>query len=922
MLRRDLLSPVLGLLCSVAFAADAQTWQSHAPQRPLPTPNNNRPLADGPTYYTSLDGDDAGPGTKVQPWRTVGHAVTKLKAGDTLVLRGGVYHEHVRATLVGTFDKPITIRSAPGELAILDGGYPEFLESPATSWEPCPDGVPGEFRSTKVYPKVGAYEGDLRVGLLGNFADSMTPLHGYWHRPDLQSDNPYWTLGGGDKVKPDAHVYCGPGLWYNPETEHFHCRLAHTKLPGLGDDNYRGETDPRKVPMIVSSYGAGNVLRLEDSRHVRLQDLVLRGSRQPTLWIDGGANLELDGVTSYGGGHCMKVDGVHGFRMVHSACRGLAAPWTFRGSLKYRSLESRLFSSGHWDPSGADGRFYEMSYCEFTDSVDGVFIGNVHETGFRFNLVENVSDDGMFLTAGTGYDGETHGGPHFVHQNRFARNLTCFAFGTGHGRQKIIKDGPDGRWGTKQLGGGVAVVSNVFDFRRPVMYEWPTGPDAPQEITSLGRLAGDHGSPGWEKMVIQFNTIIAGDPPRYEYGTDGFSRAVGNGSSRKVYSNIVVQLRGVPGNYLPRGDEDYEAKANLLYGITASSTGSAPPKPRYPRDYTPPLAEWGAGDLYVDPEFMKFDADWRMPVDLRLQPGSPAIGASNIETSIVRDNIPVERYRNDLGAIRSGHELWRVGVHGRMDVCGNILPPEDLDPDGINPYRSWGSTDDPDSRLLIGAKPAAVVTGYPAFDAPLVAYALRKRGVKVTERERTWLDPREFAKYKLVAIDGSFARAKLTTTKFADDEIPIVRKFLEDGGTLWLCRERTDAFAGDAGRKFLEEVLGPQPRDPAKDYAVRLPEHPWVAHLQEPGADVSWLDKPHGGLHLARGETIIGTSSGKAILARVPVGKGQLILTWWSPAASIPNGRDPKTTVADERRFDDQMRVITNIAAELYPAVK
>src|SRR5262249_41743720 len=156
------------------------------------------------------------------------------------------------------------------ELVTLDGGIPEFELSPITAWEPYADGAPGEFRSTKTYPDVETTTGELQVTLLGRFVDSLQPLHGYWHHPDLQSDNAYLTLGAGEKVKPDAHVYCGPGLWYDKETDRIHVRLAHTKLPGLGDDNYRGETDPRKIPLVVAAWAHGPVLTLKDSRHVRL----------------------------------------------------------------------------------------------------------------------------------------------------------------------------------------------------------------------------------------------------------------------------------------------------------------------------------------------------------------------------------------------------------------------------------------------------------------------------------------------------------------------------------------------------------------------------------------------------------------------------------------------------------------------------
>ena len=117
---------------------------------------------------------------------------------------------------------------------------------------------------------------------------------------------------------------------------------------------------------------------------------------------------------------------------------------------------------------------------------------------------------------------------------------------------------------------------------------------------------------------------------------------------------------------------------------------------------------------------------------------------------------------------------------------------------------------------------------------------------------------------------------------------------------------------------MLSELIGPQPRDNTKDFVVRIPEHPWVAHLAAANTDLSWLTKGSGGLTIATGEVILGTPSRKTLLGRLPVGKGQIIYTGWSPAASIPHGRLP-ATVADERRFEDQMRIITNIAAQLYP---
>lgn len=909
------------IICTNAAAAE---FASHAPVRPLPQASS-RPLAAGPAKFVDgTKGNDENNGTKERPWKTVQHAVGKLQAGDTLYLRAGLYHEHVTATLVGTAEKPITIRAYPGELVTLDGGIPEFQQAPATAWEPCPDGVPGEFRSVKTYPGIETTKGELQVTLLGNFVDSLLPLQGYWHHPDLQSDNPYWTLGGGEKTKPDAHVYCGPGLWYDKATDRIHCRLAHTKLPGLVDNNYRGETDPRKISLVIAAWEHGPVVTLHDCRYVRLQDLVIRGARQNTLDIRGGANIELDGLSLYGGQSCLMAEGVHGLRMAHCACRGLASPWTFRGSLKYRSIESRIVRTGGWEPNGANGESYEMAYCEFTDSVDGVFIGNIHAVAFHHNLVENVSDDAIFATANTAYDGTTPGGGSWFYQNRFARNLTCFAFGVGHGRQRTIEpiDVPGGKpLARKQTGEGFWITRNVFDFRGPVMYRWPDGPNDVQEIDSLGRFGGDHGSPAWEPMWIYHNTLLTGEPSRGEYAMQGIGSAVGLGTRRRVFNNIFCQLKGPVRETPPPTTTDFAADGNLFWSVTDGPAFSGEwcrrfrTSPEFEKSKQAYPPGWTTNDKYAEPKFEAYAAAWPQSVDLRLRSDSPAVDAGvEVPSGWIDPLRSVDTGKPDIGAIPRGVAIWRIGCNGRLDACGNLVAN-----DAPQVAVDWKLPLVPDSQLpRIGGKPAVVVTGYPAFDAPLVTYALRKAGAPVAEVEEAWLDPREYAKYGVVVVDGSFVRGKITPDHFAADELPIVRKFLEDGGTLWLFRERTDLFSDPAGKQWLAELFGFPRRDNTRDFGIRMPGHPWIAHLPTDEESLGWLTSAQGGLFMASGDVILGTPSRKALLGRLPVGKGQIIYTGISPANAMPNGRLP-ATVADEKRFADQVQILTNIVAELYP---
>src|SRR6185312_5349067 len=149
---------------------------------------------------------------------------------------------------------PITIRSYPGEMAVIDGGLREFAESPATSWEPFAGGAEGEYVSTRAWPEAdsrraplqflpGSWEPmwgieDQRPLALGHFADSMTPLHGYRTRTDLRATNELWLENKKDQSQ---GIYAGPGIWFDRETSRIHIRLAHHQLAGLGKAAYRGE---------------------------------------------------------------------------------------------------------------------------------------------------------------------------------------------------------------------------------------------------------------------------------------------------------------------------------------------------------------------------------------------------------------------------------------------------------------------------------------------------------------------------------------------------------------------------------------------------------------------------------------------------------------------------------------------------------
>lgn len=76
----------------------------------------------GTTYYVATNGNDHNNGSIHSPWRTVQHAANSAAAGDTVLVRQGVYNEHVGFHISGdAANGPITFANFPGETAILDG---------------------------------------------------------------------------------------------------------------------------------------------------------------------------------------------------------------------------------------------------------------------------------------------------------------------------------------------------------------------------------------------------------------------------------------------------------------------------------------------------------------------------------------------------------------------------------------------------------------------------------------------------------------------------------------------------------------------------------------------------------------------------------------------------------------------------------
>ena len=111
------------------------------PPSPIPTPKNTK--LSKKSYFVSPWGNDKDKGSEKKPFKTLEKALTKVKAGYSIVLRGGVhkYHTPVYIEKSGKKGSPITLIGYPGEVPILDfghqaeGGSSRGLELMGDYWE-------------------------------------------------------------------------------------------------------------------------------------------------------------------------------------------------------------------------------------------------------------------------------------------------------------------------------------------------------------------------------------------------------------------------------------------------------------------------------------------------------------------------------------------------------------------------------------------------------------------------------------------------------------------------------------------------------------------------------------------------------------------------------------------------------------------
>lgn len=619
-------------------------------------------------FVDAAAGDDAGPGTKEKPWRTIQASLTRLEPGDTLVLRGGVYYENVYCAITGTKDKPITVRGYPGEVAVVDGGFPEFQKDPVHAW--VPGAAPGEFVSKHSYPNIR--------DVLGLFGDSLVGLQTYWHKEYLLTDNE--TTAAGNAVS----FYCGPGIYYDKASGKIHVRLAPTHQKREGFVNYAGESDPRKLPLVIAPFRSVPLF-VDQAMYMRFRDLVIRGGGFNTVVMNFAVDVEFEYVTVYGGSYCLRAKNSGPVTLSNSALVGGVPPWGY-----WSDNALHTYDGTYYDPwtqpeepraarnvarlpthallvtEGAEesdifalpfNNRWKISQCEFMDAHDGLYF-NGRKMEMHHCLLTRIQDDGVYLSSPTPQpvNEDVH-----VYRNYFAGVMSPFG---AH-----LRGVPQGK---------IFAYGNIADMRYlSQMYRPSDKEPGGRFTTGAFFLAHGRGKPqGMENIGFYYNTLILSGR-QFAGGTYGRTHPE---SMREVYNNLFVYTEKLPpfSGMDAATDGRVEMDGNLHW-----TPGHSPESPelwiekiRNSLASKENVSRWGGvlwaqHSCYGDPKFRQWSIEKLTGNDYRLTPDSPArrLAVDFPEKALLRDDVAGPA----AGALQ-GDEQLKVGIRRRI-TAGDLPPP-------------------------------------------------------------------------------------------------------------------------------------------------------------------------------------------------------------------------------------------------------
>ncbi|MGF1477447.1 MAG: Ig-like domain-containing protein [Geminicoccaceae bacterium] len=477
-------------------------------------------------YFLSTSGNDKSAGTQAKPWGTWEHALSKLKAGDILTVRGGHYYERsIDFALKGTAAEPITIRAFGEETPVINGSYADLTGTGSERWVL-------HDAATQTYRSVDTYDGYKLSGVWEEANGDRTRLVRYDSLTKLMETNQHWDTGGA--------YYAGPGLYKAKGDDHIYIRLEPSDPKAIYGITADAPTtgDPNELSLFISPGNQDVFVDKGTPQHVIFQDIdFLLGG--PVLDTRTAHHISFEGSEflppSFGNFSFILRGTAHDFHFNEAAVYGEVGEWVAWNDVKNGAKVSESMRVGFLAvTSDTDVHGISFTNGQAIDLFDFMQITTknpAHDIRILNNYLA-VRDDAIQIDA-KNYDWE------------FAYNHAVY---TGPGHHGANRPAPEP--GTKY------VHHNLIDGTVPQLWGREGTEAGVRESEGLtGHMSFNrHSSNGPDAWKIYNNTLLLLQPGENQGAGEQRVGSTGD-TPHEFLNNIVVQYDDW---YASRGRKDVD----------------------------------------------------------------------------------------------------------------------------------------------------------------------------------------------------------------------------------------------------------------------------------------------------------------------------------------------------------------------------
>ena len=629
--------------------------------------------------YVALTGSNSNAGTITAPWRNIDYAVDHLAAGDTLYIRGGTYFETVSASVSGSASSPITIRSYPGERAIIDSG-PQFGRTPGNNdWE-LVDAALGEWQSVQSYSGGNIY---AYIDGIPNYMKGRVGLNIYKSAGPFRATTDVYSSGS---------FYIGPGIFATGGKVHI--RLSKTTEMRAYEARYgtvfaTENADPRNYSIIMS--GASSTMTVSGN-YLVFRDLTVHQAGD-TIRVTSN-HVTFDGMTVWTGDGAFDFSGANANNIVirNSRVYGDVPNWIswsdaksspapadihrgcmilLHGGAHDVTIDHNHIRGGH-DGIGVDDDEYNLfvHHNRIEEFHDDIFELEGTTNVGHIEIFENYMSNALIAVA-PGQDTESYEGPLLVY-----RNIMVFL------RKPFVNRAPgiegwnggeryDFDYLFKMDQGGSYTTQNTHYYHNTIV------------MLSSGSGNGLNITPKYPDYIRVANNILIFVNGRIE-------ETLRRGTGTVIDGNLYWKMNTVDTENLVMGYQTV-AQLNAATGLEASGIGDTPRRgtnPKFTR-FAPVVTNPTATEWAITAA----SETWK-PSDFLLAADSPARGAGIVIPSHPTVGIlPDTRNSRDIGALPFG------------------TPASELDVFPFVPNATVSDDSIPPTVLLTSPSPGATVSG-------------------------------------------------------------------------------------------------------------------------------------------------------------------------------------------------------------------